>query len=280
MNQLHTNYKIQSCKILIIFLSVFFLQCTKQNKSIEETAEAKIIRHDSIIKKYVTNCAEKFNYRFRMKEWQHCLDQGIKEDSTVAYLWQQKAMPYFKAKKYEVGMQYLDKAVFYNPERWLSYRAFIKCIFAKTYKDAIKDFEVCIENEGNSYVMDHTYKFHIALCYLQLNEFEKAENIFKEDINEQEKQWSEAHFIDLFYYGISKYEQEKWEEAIVEFDKSLSFYPNFSDVEYYKSICLLRLNRTDEFRTLYDKAKIDAEMGNTINEANVIYEKYPYQVRW
>jgi hypothetical protein len=30
-------------------------------------------------------------------------------------------MPIFKAKKYEVGMKYLDKAVKYNPERWQSY---------------------------------------------------------------------------------------------------------------------------------------------------------------
>jgi hypothetical protein len=36
-------------------------------------------------------------------------------------LWQQKSMPILKAKKYEVGMKYLDKAVKYNPERWQSY---------------------------------------------------------------------------------------------------------------------------------------------------------------
>jgi hypothetical protein len=36
-----------------------------------------------------------------------------------------KINAYFKAKKYEVGMKYLDKAVKYNPERWQSYRAFI-----------------------------------------------------------------------------------------------------------------------------------------------------------
>ncbi|WP_317044770.1 hypothetical protein [Olleya sp. Bg11-27] len=92
-------------------------------------------------------------------------------------------MPYFKAKKYEVGMTYLDKAVLYKPERWLSYRAFIKCIFAKTYKSAIVDFEECIKREGNTYVMDHTYRFYIALSYLQLNEFEKAENLLKKRHN-------------------------------------------------------------------------------------------------
>jgi hypothetical protein len=59
--------------------------------------------------------------------------EGLKKTVQFAYLWQQ-SMPYFKAKKYEVGMKYLDKAVKYNPERWQSYRAFINVFFAKTYK--------------------------------------------------------------------------------------------------------------------------------------------------
>ncbi len=146
--------------------------------------------------------------------------------------------------------------------------------------EAIKDFEKCIESEGNSYVMDHTYQFHIALCNLQLNKFEEAEGIFKKDIEAQEEEWGEAHYLDLFYYGISKYEQGKWEEAIVEFDKSLKQYSSFSEVKYYKSICLLRLNDLDNSKMLYQQSKDDAVNGFSINEDNSIYETYPYEVRW
>jgi len=256
------------------------MQCNGQNISKVESVESKRKRHDLLVEEYVTNCAEKYNYRYQMKEWQYCLDKGLEQDSTVAYFWQQKAMPYFKFRKYEVGMKYLDKAVLYDEKRWLSYRGFIKCIFAKTYKDAIKDFEKCIENEGNTYVMDHTYQFHIALCYLQLNEYDKAEAIFKKDTEEQEKEWGEAHYIDLFYYGISKYEQGKWKEAIIEFDKSLVQYPQFSDVKYYKALCLLRLNKIEEFKVLMQEAKSDKSKGYSINEDNSVYEYYPYQVVW
>ena len=45
----------------------------------------------------------------------------------------------------------------------------------------------------------------------------------------------DAHFLDLFYYGISKYEQQKWEEAIIEFDKSLKQYNNFCVAKNYIS---------------------------------------------
>lgn len=235
---------------------------------------------DSIITLYHKNCALNYNYRYQMLEWQNCLDKGLAIDSTIAYLWQKKAMPYFKARKYEVGMAYLDKAVKYNPERWLAYRGFIKCIFSKQYNESIKDFERILEIDGNSYVMDHTYKFHIALSYLQLNKLSKAEVIFEEDIASQEKDWGEAHFVDTFYLGITKYELGKWNEAIKSFDKSLSTYTNFAEAKFYTALCLYRLGKRQEAEELMIDAKIQGELGNTFNEDNSIYEPYPYQIKW
>ena len=138
---------MKSLKKTLLFLLILLATSVYCQTNLEEVKKMQ----DSIIKEYVSNCAEKYDYNFQMSEWQNCLDQGLKKDSTVAYLWQQKAMPYFKARKYEVGMQFIDKAVLYDAQRWQSYRAFIKCIFAKTYKDAIEDFKDCIKKFGNSY---------------------------------------------------------------------------------------------------------------------------------
>lgn len=143
---------------------------------------------------------------------QEILDEGLEADASISYLWQQKAMPLYKQGKYELGLPYLDKAVAYNRREYLSYRAFMQCIFAKNYTDAFKDFELCIAEQGNLFEMDHSYNFYIALSYLQLNKFEKAEIIFKEDINTFQKlkgaDW--VHHIDLFYHGISLFEQKKY----------------------------------------------------------------------
>lgn len=269
-------------KFLSLILLIIFVKCQTPNQIANnyKTKQPINMSPDSIIKKYVTNCAERFNYRYQMKEWQHCLNMGLEQDSTVAYLWQQKAMPYFKFRKYEVGMKYLDKAVFHDPKNWLSYRAFIKCVFAKTYKEAIKDFDLCIKMDGNNYVQDHTYQFYRALCYLQLNEFKKAETIFNQDIKEQELEWGEAHFLDLFYYAISKYEQNKWEEAIIEFNKSLQQYKQFSEAKYYKALCLRKLGKTEEYKVLMKAYKLDKNNGYSISESNEVYEPYPYQIVW
>ena len=265
---------------LNIFLFLLFIQCNNKKETFTAVKEVNTERQDSIINEYHTNCALKYSYRIQMKEWQNCLDKGLAADSTIAYLWQKKAMPYFKAKKYEVGMEFLDKAVKYKPERWLSYRAFIKCIFSKQYKAAIIDFKKAYELNGYDYEMDHSYDFYIALCHLQLNDFEKAESIFREDIKKQVDKWGEAHYIDQFYYGITKYELGKWQEAIDEFDKTLAVYGNFSDVKFYKALCLRRLDKFSEYRELIIEAKKDAALHNTFNEDNSIYEPYPYKVRW
>ena len=263
-------------RFILFIVSFLSLQCQSQ---INITEDKKTLQ-EVIIKEHVYECADKINYTVMMKEYQDCLDAGLKKDSTIAYLWQQKAMPYFKAKKYDVGMALVDKAVLYDEKRWLDYRAFIKCIFAKTYNDAIVDFEDCIKKVGNQYVQDHTYAFYIGICYLQLNEFKKAETVFENDIEDQSKRFGDGHYLDLFYFGISKYEQQKWDEAIVEFDKSLKQYPEFSDVQFYKAICLARLGKKEESSLLFAKAKKDAAAGYTINEDNAIYETYPYKVKW
>lgn len=269
---------------IITFTTLLFIPLitfSQKNKSLQETADAKKIRQEAIVKEFLTDCAEHYNYTYQMSEWKNCLDQGLKKDSTIAYLWQQKAMPYFKARKYEVGMQYIDKAVFYDAKRWQSYRAFIKCIFAKTYRDALSDFEDCKKKNGNDYVMDHTYNFYIGLCHLQLNEIQNAQKYFKEYIDElYQKRNGLEHHTAYFYYGITLYEQKKWEDAIAIFDKALKVHSHFSEAKYYKSVCLSQLGKKEDSTKMYNEAKEDFQKGYSINEDNAIYEMYPYQKRW
>jgi len=263
-----------------VFLLFITYSCFGQSN--ESTMERKN-RVDDLIETYVKNCAEKYNYNFEMSEWQSCLDEGLKKDSTIAYFWQQKAMPYFKAKKYEVGMRYLNKAVLLDPKRWQPYRAFIKCIFQKSYNESILDFQDCIKKWGNQYEMDHTYKFYISLCHLQLNSFNEAEVLLKEYIDDMLKKNGESwvHPTALFYYGISLYEQKKYDNAIIAFDRALTIYKNFSDAKIYKAICMAKLGiSTSEVLKLFKEGKKDAKLGYSINEDNTLYETYPYQKKW
>ena len=247
--------------------------------SLSVYSQATSAMQQKIIEEFADNCAHK-NPVFS-HEWQQCLDSGLKQDSTVAYLWQQKAMPLFKHRKYELGMAYIDKAVRYDRNRWQEYRAFIKCIFAKTYKDALVDFEDCKKRYGNRYVMDHTYDFYIGLCHLQLNNYPAAENCFLEYVNDMLKKGEDwVHPTALFYYGIAVYEQQRYAEAITIFDRALKNYEQFSDVKYYKAMCYYNTADADNAVLWYKQSREDYKKGFTINEDNTAYETYPYQITW
>lgn len=278
---INKSYNINVSKYIVCLLCLIPTLFNCQNAKNEKTPPLRDkSKQQAIVDKYLVDSARQYSYY--SKEWQKYIDMGLKEDSTIAYLWQQKAMPMFKQGKYELGMQYLDKAVFYDKDNYLNYRGFIKCIFAKTYGEAIVDFEEATRLHGNSYVMDHSYQFYIALSLLQLNEFEKAEAIFKQEIDmtlqERGEDW--VHHLDLFYYGISQYEQGKYDMAIKTFDRALNKYQQFSDVKYYKAISLAHLGKTEAGSKLIEEATEDRKNGYTINEDNAIYERYPYQIRY
>ena len=205
---------------------------------------------------------------------------AIKPDS--AYLWQQKAMPLYKARKYSVGKPFLAKAVEYDPKRYLSYSAFMKCLFSKEYEESIGEFMDVKERYGDSYVMDHTYNFYIALDYLQLNQFEKAKEFLEKSKAQQftdfpnDSPEEACHYLDWFYLGIADFELGNFKEAIANFDMSLKVYTNFADAMYYKGASIYRSGKEEEGREWVVKARENAE--NTINEDQVFYEIYPYQV--
>lgn len=268
-----------------MFLFLIACSCDQEsnsNTAISTTTSASILtkKQEEIIDTHLVNGAWK--YPIYSKERQQEIDNGLAKDSTIAYLWQQKAMPLFKQRKYELGLTYIDKAVTYDPKSWQAYRAFMKCIFVKNYTSAINDFEDCKEKYGNNYVMDHSYDFYIALSNLQLHKFEAAEQLLEKEtarqLTEHGEDW--VHYLDLFYLGISKYELEKHEEAIRAFDKTLDLYPNFSEALYYKAICTEKIGNPELAKVLFEKATMNGRLGNTINEDNALYELYPYQVRW
>lgn len=206
-------------------------------------------------------------------------------DSLIAILpkepffWQQKAMPLFKQKKYELGMKYLDKAVELDSKNhYREYRAFIKCVFQKNYSESLEEFNYLTKiKDENGIIMDHPYSFWMGLCYLQLNEFDKAKNFIEKSIAFGQKN-NYVNPYELFYLGIIDYEKGNYQNAINNFNKSLEQYGSFSDAKYYKALCLINLNKIEEGEILLLEANKDFKNGFSFNEGNSLYEQFPYQV--
>lgn len=259
--------------VLFLLFNIFCLLSCQTKKTDQE------LNKKDIFEKYLINGA--FQYSFLHPNYQNYLDSALVHYPNEAFLWQQKSMPLFKQKKYEFGMPYLDKAVKLDKERYLPYRAFIKCIFQKDYSGSIKDFQLAKEMDENGYVMDHTYNFYLGLNYLQLNELENAKKHIEESISYQTKQFGDdyVHFLDIFYLGIIEFEQQEYLKAIEFFDQVLTSYPNFSDAQYYKALCEFYRGKTEEAIELIKVAKSNFEDGYSMTEDNSIYEDYPYQIK-
>ena len=263
--------------IAILFILTLQFGCA-QKQADKSEIKSKITTQDSIrLYKYLDKVGE-FPL-FAMKR-QLYIDSALAIVPKASQLWQQKAMPLFKQKKYEIGMPYLDSAVKYDKEKhWIAYRAFIKCIFQKSYRAAIIDFDLSQRLNGNSYIMDHSYEFYKGLCFLQLNKFDSAEYLFDKGIKEQLVNSNDAHHLHWLYLGIVQFEKENYAEAIKSFDNALKVYPQFSDVQFYKALCLREQKQNNQAIELLLTAKENLQKGYGINEDNAIYEEYPYQIK-
>ncbi|WP_060873415.1 tetratricopeptide repeat protein [Myroides odoratus] len=237
-------------------------------------------KQEKLIDQYLTQGA--YRYHYTLQGWQDQIDLALAQDSTLAILWQNKALPYWKTKKYNLAVACYDQAVRYDRKNYLGRRGYLKCIFQRDYKGAIQDMQQAEQEFGYDYQNDHSYAFYIALCHLQLNAFEEAKNTLEKDINRTIQKHGESwlHHLDLFYMGIIYYELREYTQAQYYLDKALIEYPKFSDAQYYKGLCFLAQNNKTEARNILLQAQENAKQGYTINEDDAYYESYPYQVNW
>ncbi|MEP2236815.1 MAG: tetratricopeptide repeat protein [Maribacter sp.] len=267
--------------VLLFIISSCNFSSKKEDvvKGDTEVEEKVLSGIDSMhIREYVE---KSFQSPMHSLEYQQYLDSALTIVPESAWLWQQKAMPLYKARKYQLGKPFLDKAVEYAPEKYLDYSGFMRCIFSKDYIKSISEFMRAKKEFGDGYVMDHTYNFYIGLDYLQLNKFSKAKEFLLLSKEQQFRDFPNdppqeaCHYLDWYYLGIADFELGNYEEAIASFDMSLKVYENFADALYFRGRSMTKLG--DEEGAEWEKKAFE-NGDNTINEDNVIYEIYPYQL--
>jgi tetratricopeptide (TPR) repeat protein len=234
---------------------------------------------DSLIEKYIVNGAELNNYNGR--NWQLYCDTAIDICPNIAVAYQHKAIPYIKLGNYASAFPLEDKAVEYAPVEFTAYRGFLKCIFTKDYKGAIIDFEKAQELSPNNYEMDHTYFFYEGLCNLELKNYPKAEENFKQDIFLQtggDVKSSAIHFNTLMYIGILYYEMHDMIKAKDYLLKSLAAYKESPDANFYLAMIYKSENDNELMKKYLLIAKEAKTAGYSISEDNMSYAYYPHQI--
>lgn len=240
--------------------------------------DSTAVYRDSVFARYMKHGA--WQQPLFSRERAQLIDSALRLLPTDAYLWQQRSMPLFKQQKYELGMPFVDSAVKYDSAGWLDYRAFLKCIFSKEYRESLEDFKHAERLRPGAHVMDHEYAFYRGICYLQLDRLDSAESCFARCVANDARVGNEwVNPTHLFYLGIVYYEMGRWSQAGASFDLAVQLYPRFADAKYYLARCAMKLGNTTTAVRLLNEAAADMAAGCTLPEHNAIYERYPYQVR-
>jgi tetratricopeptide (TPR) repeat protein len=235
---------------------------------------------DSLISKYLYEGAEKLGNLYNDPKWQLYCDSVIALCPCIAESYQMKAVPFLKNGEYEEAFKLNNKAVELDPKHFLAYRGFLKCIFTKDYIGALKDFNEIENLNPDGYEMDHTYPFYKGLCNLELKNFYEAEVNFKKDIALQQKNIKElaVHFNSLLYIGILYYEIGDSIKAQEYLTKCLSIYKQLPEANYYLALVFKRQGKISEGQKLLQAAKEFMREGYRLNEGNIFYVNYPYQI--
>ena len=233
---------------------------------------------DSLVTKYIENGAHKYSYND--PRWAQYCDSLLAVCSNVAYAYEQKAVPLIKDGKYAEAFALEDKAAELDPQAWLAYRGFLKCIFTKDYEGAISDFQQVARLKPGSREMDHTYLFFEGLCNLELGNYQRAEANFKEDIRQQKGPGGQqaVHFNTLFYVGVLYLEMKNYAQAQRYLAQCLKAYPQHPEANYYLGLTEQAKGDREAARRYLLAAQKALASGYRLNEDNIYYTNYPRQI--
>lgn len=271
-------------KSLILFLSGLFILLQGSGQSAFpgqplDCTDRHI--HDSLVKKYITNGADKLPNMYNNPAWQSYCDSIIAICPQVAEAYQLKAVPFIKNGEYEKAFALYDITVQLDPKRYTGHRGFIKCLFTKDYEGAMVDLQQAQQLTPNGYDMDHTYKFYEGLCNLELGNYTAAEQNFKQDISIQASDHpaDPPHFNTLLFMGILYYEMGKDAQAKEFLLNCLNVYKQHPEGNYYLALVFQREGNAAMKKKYLEIAKKSYSDGYRMNEDQLYYVNYPHGIK-
>jgi tetratricopeptide (TPR) repeat protein len=190
-----------------------------------------------------------------------------------------RSIAYNKTGEHATGFAMLNRAVELAPIQYLGYRAFVKLYMMHDYEGALQD---CLRLDSlTSYakpgVWGEDMDMVIGLCYLQLNDFQKARLRFTNSINavtkEAGKEWIPPRA--LLYQGITLMKEKKYSPAIQTLDELIQLNPNYSEAYYYKAQCYKAQKDLKNTETSLEKCK---QVFQKYRPDKNPYFEMPYQI--
>ncbi|MCE7063805.1 tetratricopeptide repeat protein [Dyadobacter sp. CY326] len=209
--------------------------------------------------------------------WDRSFDELLAICPNIAEAYQEKGLPHLVKGNLAKVFEYNDKAVELDPQRWTAYRGYLHCIYAKNYEKAILDFEKALQFAPHGFIQDHTYWFFLALCNIELGNYEKAVSFLEKDIAQQRRGEgkNDLHFNSLLYFGITYYLMNEYDKAEKWLTECLQLYDQHPMANYYLAMTM-KITGNKQQDVYFAKAKqymLDGYRLNEPNSASVVFPK-------
>ncbi len=162
------------------------------------------------------------------------LEEAIKLAPEEAGLWREIGVPYGKRGLAVEFQENYSKAVQYDPLNWQGWRGYMYLYFYRDYERAIKDFDTLDDLTPGivDYPQSTSIHFMRAICYLQLEEYEKAITYWDKHFEEELRTGTED-YIDpraYLFQGITYLKMGDLENANRSFEKGIKNHPKNADL--------------------------------------------------
>ena len=222
-------------KSSIYFLSILVLALT----SCEQHEWYKKELSEEVKKQYSpqVRAGRVYSYQGSVPE-QFQLKEAMKLDSTDADLWREFGTARVKRGILDEMYYYYNEAVKRKPEKWAGFRGYLYLYFYRDYERAIADFNLGDEANGQvDYSQGQSHDYMRGIAYYGMKDYTTAIDFLDRYINKVVEEEGES-WVDVYavlYKGLALLQLERFDEAIVEFDRVLKYYPNLSDCFYHKA---------------------------------------------
>lgn len=236
-------------KNLILFLIPFSIFAQENCNYYQMIGDTK--KHERCIM-YEELSAKGYN-QFQ-KEWMEGLDELLEKHPDYAKAYHEKSATYIKAGDFVNWKINIDNAVKYDAQNFLGIRSGLKAKFFADFKGAIEDIDSLDGLRDYDLGMSHNGDYHLnivkAICYSQLNQKEKAIEIFEKQLAD------ETHMVGLYDYyqlGVTYFELNQFEKALKALDRQIVENEN-AETHYYLGQVYKNLNLQEKYIQHKEKA--------------------------
>jgi len=192
------------------------------------------------------------------RESQIMFDSIIKLNPNYAWAYMEKSVAYLKRGLIVEGLKLLDKAVELEPRYNLTYRAYWH-FQNRNYKLCVRDLEHYYQLP-NAFIYelspggDKDMRILLAMSYAKLGDIEKGIKTI-EDCIKSYKREIDFGLTDYHTLGMLYVKNKQYEKALEAFDKQLKITEDYPDSYYYIGLAYKALNKPEEAKVNFEKAK-------------------------